>query len=122
MRRIVGLIGVVALVATFGLAGFADEKTIKGEVIEVACYTKDHARVGDSHKACATKCAKGGAAMAILASDGVYTISGDYTANNNAKLIEFIGAAVEVKGDVTEKDGKKMIAAKTIMAAKKATY
>jgi hypothetical protein len=120
MRRIVALIGAVALVSSFGLSALAQEKSVSGEVIEIACHAKDAKRVGEAHKNCATSCAKKGAAMGILASDGVYAITGDYTANNNAKLLEFIGSAVDAKGDVTEKDGKKMIAVKA-MAVKKAS-
>ena len=44
--------------------------------------------------------------MGIITADGVYTIAGDYAADNNAKLIEFVSKKVEATGDVTEKDGE----------------
>ena len=53
-----------------------------------------------------------------MTADAIYTVTGDYAANNNAKLLPFVAKQVEVTGDVTEKDGQKMIAVKTIKAAK----
>ena len=62
------------------------------------------------HESCAVSCAKRGSPMGILASDGVYLIAGDYTKENNKRLIEYVAKKVEAKGEVTEKDGKKTIA------------
>jgi len=88
--------------------------TIKGQVVDVVCVMKDKANAGADHAACATSCAKRGQPVGIVTDDGLYEITGDYAANNNAKLIEFIAKTVEVKGEVTEKDGKKTIAATSI--------
>ena len=74
--------------------------------------------VGEGHADCALSCAKKGAVMGIMTADGVYTIAGDYAANNNAKLLDFVAKNVEVTGTVTEKDGQKMIAVTSIKAAK----
>jgi hypothetical protein len=41
----------------------------------------------------------------------VYQITGDLTANNNAKLVPHMSHKMQLGGDVTEKDGKMMIAA-----------
>jgi hypothetical protein len=86
------------------------EVTVKGEVIDQPCYDKGGSK-GEAHKACALSCAKRGNQMAIL-EDGtntVYSITGDYSTNKNEKLIPFVAETVEVKGTVTEKDGKKML-------------
>jgi hypothetical protein len=44
-----------------------------------------------------------------MTSDGVYTITGDYTNDKNAKLLDFVAKNVEATGEVTEKDGVKTI-------------
>lgn len=91
-------------------AGSDTEVTVKGEVIDQPCYDKGGSK-GEAHKACALSCAKRGNQMAIL-EDGtntVYSITGDYSTNKNEKLIPFVAETVEVKGTVTEKDGKKML-------------
>ena len=85
------------------------EVTLKGEVIDQPCYDKG-GKKGEEHKACALSCAKRGNQMAILAADGtVYSITGDYAANKNEKLIPYVADTVEVQGTVTEKDGKKWV-------------
>ena len=73
------------------------------------CHTKKAENVGASHADCALSCAKRGAAMGIMTSDGVYTITGDYTNDKNAKLLDFVAKNVEATGEVTEKDGVKTI-------------
>jgi hypothetical protein len=48
----------------------------------------------------------------------VYEIQGDYAANKNEKLLPFVAAQVEATGQVSEKDGKKVITVTSIKAAK----
>jgi hypothetical protein len=94
------------------------EVTLKGEVIDQPCYDKG-GKKGEAHKACALSCAKRGNQMAIL-EDGtntVYSIEGDYADNKNEKLVPYVAETVEVKGTVSEKDGKKWV---TISSIKKA--
>jgi hypothetical protein len=117
MRKILAIAAAAAFVASTSL--FAETKTVKGEVVDVACQTKKApGGQGDAHKGCASACAKKGAAMGILASDAVYVIEGDYAANSNAKLLDFVATQVEATGDVTEKDGKKIITVTSMKAAK----
>ena len=59
-------------------------------------------------------CAKKGLATGIMTADGIYTITGDYAANSNAKLLDFVARSVIVTGEVTEKDGDKSINVKSI--------
>jgi hypothetical protein len=117
MRKILAIAAAAAFVASASL--FAETKTVKGEVVDVACQTKKApGGQGDAHKNCASACAKKGAAMGIMASDAVYVIEGDYAANNNAKLLDFVATQVEATGDVSEKDGKKIITVTSLKAAK----
>jgi hypothetical protein len=89
--------------------GGSGSKGITGEVIDQPCYTNG-GKKGEAHKACALSCAKRGNQMAILTSDGtVYSITGDYAANKNEKLIPYVAETVVVEGTVTEKDGKKSV-------------
>jgi hypothetical protein len=116
------------LFACAAIAGFAmamtipmvasSEKTLTGQVIDVQCTLKDKANAGPDHLACATKCAERGQPVGILADDGIYTITGEYAANKNAKLIEYLAKKVEVTGTVSEKDGQKTIDVSSIKVAK----
>ena len=94
------------------------EVTLKGEVIDQPCYDKG-GKKGEAHKACALSCAKRGNQMAILedGTNNVYSIEGDYADNKNEKLVPYVAETVEVKGTVSEKDGKKWV---TISSIKKA--
>jgi hypothetical protein len=58
--------------------------------------------------------------MSLLTSDGqLYEVTGGLAADNNAKIIPHLSHTVEVTGDVTEKDGKMMIAADTLKMVSK---
>jgi hypothetical protein len=108
--RVRAAVVALAFAAASAAPAFAESKTVKGEIVDQACYTKDKANVGASHKDCGMSCAKKGAPLALVTSTGdVYTITGAYAADKNAKLIDHFAHTVEVTGDVTEKDGKKMI-------------
>jgi len=110
----------IAASLTIGTASARDDKevTIKGEVVDQPCFEKNGGR-GDSHKGCALSCAKRGNQLAVVADDSntVYSITGDYAANKNEKLIPFVAEMVEVKGTVTEKDGKKWLNISSIKKA-----
>ena len=54
--------------------------------------------------------------MGVLTADAVYEITGDFTSGNNAKLLDFIAKPVTVTGEVTERDGKKLLNVRTIRA------
>ena len=98
----------------------AADTTVTGKLKDVKCATdgKNEPETADSD-ACATSCAKRGEAMAVVAKDGVYVITGKYAEDKNAKVIPFIGKELAVKGVVTEKDGKKMIDVTSISEVKK---
>jgi hypothetical protein len=75
--------------------------TLKGEIVEVSCFTKMGVAksTGDAHVACAKECAAKGQPLGILTDgDGLIKITGDYAANKYEKLLPFIGKQVEVQG------------------------
>jgi hypothetical protein len=117
MRKIAAAAAACALALALGISLSAASETVKGEVVDVQCNLKDAKNHGADHADCALSCAKKGAALGILTSDAVYTITGDYTANNNQKLIEFVSKKVEATGHVMEKDGKKTIHVESIKSA-----
>jgi hypothetical protein len=91
-----------SLVAAGALAAAAQQPTtVRGEIVEVSCYSKlgIEKSTGASHVACAKECAAKGQPLAILTDgDGLLKITGDYAANKFARLTEFIGREVEVTG------------------------
>jgi hypothetical protein len=122
MRKFYAGLSVAAFVVALAAPAFAKEETVKGQIVDQSCYMKDKAsNAGKDHKMpqdvtdCAISCAKKGAPLALLTSDGkLYTIGGELAANKNEKLIAHVSHTVEITGDVTEKDGKNMIAADSL--------
>jgi hypothetical protein len=122
MKNLVkGLTALVFVGLVFGgSAAAVAETTVMGKLKDIKCATDGKVDdAGADSDACATACAKRGEAMAIVAKDGVYIITGKFAADKNEKVIPFIGKQLEVKGVVTEKDGKKMIDISSIAEAKK---
>ena len=106
MRRIAQYVLMLA-VAVFAMAPVSAqqdaEKTIKGEVIDLKCHQ------GKGHETCAASCVRRGEAAGIKVGDEVYMIVGAWTAEKNAKLVEFVAKDVEATGKIGEKDGHKTI-------------
>ncbi len=118
MRNVISMVAAAAFVAALAMPAFAADMTIKGEVVDIQCATdKKDAGKGAAHAACALSCAKSGQPVGVLTADAIYTVTGDYTANKNAKLLDFVAKKVIVTGEVTEKDGVKTINVKSIKIA-----
>jgi hypothetical protein len=95
------LIATMLLVAGPLVAAAAEEVVLKGEVVDVTCYSKQGVAkgTGAGHLSCAVDCAKQGKPLGLLTDgDGLFKFVGDYTENNNAKLLPYVGKQVEVKG------------------------
>lgn len=91
----------------------AEEKTIAGEVIDMKCGQ------GTGHEACATACVRRGEPVGIKTADGtVYLVVGDFTADKNTKLVEFVAKQVEATGEVGDASGQKTIAISKIALKK----
>jgi hypothetical protein len=93
---------------------FAESRTVTGEVVDVRCYEKSADNSGDAHADCALSCARRGATLGIRTAEGVYVITGDYTAELNRRLIEFVAHPVEAAGEVVERDGRRTIRVREI--------
>jgi len=118
MRNLISMAAGAALVAALAMPAFAADMTVKGEVVDIACATgKKDAGHGEGHASCAMSCSKSGQPVGVLTADAIYTVTGDYTANKNAKLLDFVAKKVIVTGEVTEKDGVKTINVKSIKLA-----
>lgn len=111
MRNILSILAGAACVVAFSVAVPAAEPiSVTGELIEVACHnSKGEGGRGEAHANCAMACAKRGNQMGILTDEVVYLIEGDYSANNNAKLLDFVAKKVEARGEVSERDGQTML-------------
>ncbi|MBA3962852.1 MAG: hypothetical protein H0X40_13275 [Chthoniobacterales bacterium] len=85
-----------------------DEKTITGEVVDMACYI-DHGAAGAKHADCAKTCISSGLPVGIKAADGkTYLIIGEHKPINS-ELAELAAKTITVKGKVTSRDGLNMI-------------
>ncbi|MGQ0733174.1 MAG: hypothetical protein ACT4QD_05895 [Acidobacteriota bacterium] len=117
MRKVLALVAGAAFVAALASPLIA-QTTVTGEVVDVACAVKKApGGKGADHAGCAMACAKKGLPAGVMTADAIYTITGDYAANSNAKLLEFVAKRVTVTGTVTDKDGQKSIAVTSIKLA-----
>ena len=122
MRQFFAAFAAAAFVAALAAPAFAKTETVKGQIVDQACYKMDKSNTGVDHKMpkgdtkdCAIACAKAGRPMAILTSDGkVYEIAGGLAADKNAKIVPHVGHTVEVTGDVMDHGDKMMIMADSL--------
>jgi hypothetical protein len=115
MRKVFAGFSIASVVLALSAPVFAE--TVKGQIVDMACYNADKSNTGVDHKMpkgdtkdCATACAKAGQPLALLTSDGkVYQISGSLAADKNAKLIPHVSHTVEITGDTMDHGGGKMM-------------
>ena len=110
MNKLTTLLSVAAAGFMFALPARADDdtKTIKGEVLDMACYL-DHGASGPNHAACAEKCISSGLPVGIKDSDGkVYLIIGAHKPLND-ELAPLAGKEASIKGKVVSRDGINLI-------------
>lgn len=113
MKKITSILSIAALSVFLALpftAKAADEATttVKGEIIDMACYT-DHGAQGEKHAACAQKCIASGLPVGIKADDGkVYLVIGAHKPLNQ-ELAPEAGKVVTLKGKAVSKDGINML-------------
>jgi hypothetical protein len=82
-------------------------RTIVGEVVDPACYLVNGAH-GDSHKECATACAKAGQTLAILEkkTNKLYLLVTDHPGDDpNKSVMDYIAQTVTVKGKAYSRGG-----------------
>lgn len=90
------------------MGGDAKDVTIKGEVVDMACYI-DHGAMGEKHADCAKKCITSGLPVGIKADDGkTYLLIGEHVPLN-AELAQYAAKTITVKGKAASRDGINMI-------------
>ncbi len=86
----------------------AREITVKGEVLDMACYI-DHGATGEKHADCAKKCITSGLPVGIKGEDGkTYLLIGEHVPMNK-DLAEYAAKTITVKGKLSSRDGMNMI-------------
>jgi len=91
-------------------AADGEDTSIKGEILDLACYVSRDGK-GPDHAKCAEKCVKNGQPMGLLAKDGtVYVLFADHAnAASFEEAKDYAGKKVEVTGALTERGGVKGI-------------
>ena len=85
------------------------EVTVKGEVLDMACYV-DHGAHGEKHAQCAQTCIESGLPVGIKGEDGkTYLLIGEHKPLNK-ELAQYAGKTITVKGKLVSRDGINMIA------------
>src|SRR5436190_22003147 len=95
---------VAAFVVALGEPAFAATETVKGQIVDQACYKMDKSNTCVDHKMpkgdtkdCAIGCAKAGRPMASLAPEGqVYEIARGLAVEKNAKIIDHVSHTLDV--------------------------
>lgn len=82
--------------------------TVKGEILDMACYL-DHGAHGEKHVQCAATCIESGLPVGIKGEDGkTYLLIGEHKPLNKT-LAEYAGKTITVKGKLATRDGINMI-------------
>lgn len=85
-----------------------EEVTVKGEVLDMACYI-DHHATGAKHADCAKKCITSGLPVGLKGEDGkTYLLIGEHKPMNE-ELGDYAAKTITVKGKVSSRDGINMI-------------
>jgi len=110
MKRTLTAFAVLTLLVAVAPMAQADAGTWTGEVLDLACYVAKGAK-GEDHAGCAKKCVKGGQPMGLLAEDGtVVLLAADHSDGAPFEALkDLAGQTVEVSGELTERDGVKVV-------------
>jgi hypothetical protein len=111
MRKIMLVVAVSLCLAACTAPASAASETVTGQVISLSCYFQNKTNVGAAGMVCANATVKyEGNPVGILTSDGkVYQVAGGLVANNNAKMVPFLGKTVSITGEVSEARGHIMM-------------
>ena len=116
-RSVLMLLIILSLSFAVFASGDAETVTVRGEVLDFACYI-GHGAKGEGHSACAKKCVKAGQPMGLLAEDGtVYLLyAGHDDSSAFEKTKEFAGKKVEINGKAATRDSIKGIEVRGVKA------
>jgi hypothetical protein len=105
----VAVVAAGVIVAGSVRAADADSSvTVKGEVLDMACYL-DHGAHGEKHAQCAATCIESGLPVGIKGEDGkTYLLIGEHKPLNST-LAQYAGKTITVKGKLATRDGINMI-------------
>jgi type 1 fimbria pilin len=105
MKKLITLAAALCFLAAWGRAAEKnDTVTVKGEVIDLACYL-DHGARGEKHAACAEKCIRSGLPVGLKTEDGkVYVLIGEHKPLND-QLAECAAKTVTIRGKAVSRDG-----------------
>ncbi len=108
-RRLIAFAMMAAAVMAAPVAQ-AEEATWTGEVLDLACYVNQGAK-GADHAGCAKSCVKGGQPMGLLAEDGTVVLLAANHSNGAPyeALKDLAGEMAEVTGELSERDGMKIV-------------
>jgi len=111
MRYVLTALAVCLLIVGLTESTLATTETVTGEVISLSCYFQNPANVGPAGAICAWATVKyeGNPVGLLTADKKVYQLAGGLVANNNAKMVPFLGKTVTITGDVTEGRGHMLI-------------
>jgi hypothetical protein len=126
MKRWVGLMSVVCLLAFAGFAianaaetmKMAKTVTMTGEVVDMGCYMGAGA-MGEKHMECGKTCIAAGMPMGLLTSKGMLYLLTPPHDNKDAynKTKEWVGSKVEVTGTMSARGGMKSLEVASAKAA-----
>ena len=102
----------VAVMAAAGVAAHAEDTTLTGEPVDIACFLSG--KSGEAHAACAKGCAEKGQpiGIAVKGADGKDTLYLALASGGNAPkdlLSSMMGKQVKVTGAVADKGGLKVV-------------
>lgn len=101
-------VAVAAFVAVSSARAADETVTVKGEVLDMACYL-DHGAHGEKHAQCAATCISSGLPVGIKGEDGkVYLLIGEHKPLNS-ELAQYAAKTITVKGKLVSRDGINMI-------------
>jgi len=114
MKRLVALSVAVAVGLIVAWSVQAEDQkteaqvTVKGEVLDMACYL-DHGAHGEKHAQCAATCIESGLPVGIKGENGkTYLLIGEHKPLNKT-LAEYAGKTITVKGKLATRDGINLI-------------
>ena len=92
-------------------AAAAEDTTLSGEPVDIVCYLAG--KEGEGHAACATSCANRGQPIGLKVTSGdkteLYLVLGGHGKAAKDYLAGHMGKQVKVTGEVTDKEGMKVI-------------
>ena len=92
----------------------ADEVTLKGEIVDLHCYTARGAK-GEEHAGCSNACISRDVPVGFVADDGtLYLLVNEKPTSVKEKVAGKAGKKVKVTGKVVERSGMKALQLATV--------